>query len=671
MALDERRRQRRERRGLRGQHIDRGSPCGSRKGNAAACARLLGGQRCVRFSRDEMGRSALHLAAQGGHGSVVRLLLGVAAPKEVDSPDGEGCTALQRAAADGHEEVIKLLLARGADADRQDNLHGNSALHEASWKGYSKTIRLLAAAGAKLNSSNAAGFTALHLCCQNGHNQSCRELLLAGCDVDVKNHYGDTSLHTAARYGHAGVTRILISAQCKVSEQNKNGDTSLHIAAAMGRRKLTRILLEAGCDKRIRNKQNETARDIAIRKDLHEILNILDETMRFETKEGEDTLDLIKGRHWSPYGCHYYPDPEAFPSPRLDSLPQEPLKKGEQYYLDLAGNIRKGPVGVGYTCYCAPLFRHLEAKIDKDKRELQKAQLKLGQRVAGLEQKLNRGVHGRRSERVTMLNRVQQEPQLPRSRSLEMLDNIDKAPILSTRSMDELDNDENQPDQRPSVKELVARIQQHQTEKHCDGENSESSDDEDSPIRISQHHGVMGDSNMLQTSSLHNFENISSELPRSRSGVYNSDGLNPTVYDPGPSRHLEPTVIVNHGRNPHEQTYASENRTNFSGDSVKYFNHQTVVKYADAPKYVDLNSRFAKLRTLDNRNNNEAGSRMMDTNKIFESTARMLDNVHETVDRDTNNDSGYSTKVYGSSKGNSPSLSGQLEGDLPGASSLV
>jgi hypothetical protein len=46
-------------------------------------------------------------------------------------------------------------------------------------------------------------------------------------------------------------------------------------------------------------------------------------------------------KQWSPYGCHYYPDPKAFPQPNLDSLPHEPLKKGEQYYLDLAGNICK------------------------------------------------------------------------------------------------------------------------------------------------------------------------------------------------------------------------------------------------------------------------------------------------------------------------------------------
>lgn len=326
-------------------------------------------------------------------------------------------------------------------------------------------MALLASAGADLSRANSGGFASLHLCCQNGHNQSCREILLAGCDPDLQNNYGDTALHTAARYGHAGVTRILISAQCRVSEQNKNGDTALHIAAAMGRRKLTRILLEAGCDRNVHNKQNESARDIALRKDLNEILVILQDggsgksrekskrdksnssgsksaakksrtkssKVRFDTTdsatkptsptskaESQGSKGKDKQQEWSPYGCHYYPDPEAFPQPRLDSLPTEPLQKGEQYYLDLAGNIRKGPVGVGYTCYCAPLFRHLEAKIERDKRELQRAQVRLGQRVAGLEQKLTRGVQGRRSERAPPPPPI--VAQLPRSRSLEMLE---------------------------------------------------------------------------------------------------------------------------------------------------------------------------------------------------------------------------------------------------------
>ena len=62
------------------------------------------------------------------------------------------------------------------------------------------------------------------------------------------------------------------------------------------------------------------------------------------------------GKHdanWSPYGCHYYPDPAEFPDPNVSTLPDEPLTAGEQYYLDLAGNIKK--VNGRETYYFIPL----------------------------------------------------------------------------------------------------------------------------------------------------------------------------------------------------------------------------------------------------------------------------------------------------------------------------
>jgi len=162
----------------------------------------------------------------------------------------------------------------------------------------------------------------------------------------------------------------------------------------------------------------------------------------------------IMGRQWSPYGCHYYPDLEAFPQPRLDSLPADPLGRGEQYYLDLAGNIRKGPVGVGYTCYCAPFFRHMEAKLERDKAELKahidQAHEKLDLKVANLErrtrgqiseltrcvqeersrcderyshlqQRLHRGGKGRYSERPPKTNYQSEVALRTRTRSLEDL----------------------------------------------------------------------------------------------------------------------------------------------------------------------------------------------------------------------------------------------------------
>lgn len=181
----------------------------------------------------------------------------------------------------------------------------------------------------------------------------------------------------------------------------------------MGRRKLTRILLQSdsSASLKIRNAQSETARNIAHRKQLLEILEILDAappalqpTIQAPARAEERERSSSGSRHnkkddktnnkkrnkeattstqspsgsknktinWSPYGCHYFPDPRSFPSPKLETLPKEPLNSGEQYFLDLAGNIKKGPVGVGNTCYCGPFFRHIEERMSRNKKNMKK-----------------------------------------------------------------------------------------------------------------------------------------------------------------------------------------------------------------------------------------------------------------------------------------------------------
>lgn len=255
----------------------------------------------------------------------------------------------------------------------------------------------------------------------------------------------------------------------------------MHISAAMGRRKLTRILIEASCDEHLHNKQQESAKDIAVRKDLKEIIAIFNNAAFLRTeqkrksaisfpksraspsrdknresrnsnrsKESRERKKKQKsatpiengvGPNWSPYGCHYSPDPEEFPQPKMDSLPQEPLRKGEQYYLDLGGNIRKGPVGVGYTCYCAPFFRHIEAKIEQSKKELREtlehAKLSLNKRMTDLEERANlRVMDNERSiwSKSPLMNGNESGP-VSRSRSLEILiddmKNIDKPNVMA------------------------------------------------------------------------------------------------------------------------------------------------------------------------------------------------------------------------------------------------
>ncbi|CAO1376408.1 unnamed protein product [Diamesa hyperborea] len=345
--------------------------------------------------------------------------------------------------ADGDDTQLQQVLLEGKEERNAATLaHGNTVLHEASWKGYSRCVKVLCNIYPKdsqmsenskekleakknrfINRVNFCGFSALHLAAQNGHNQTLRELLYAGCNTTIHNDYGDTPLHTACRYGHAGVVRILISAKCDADAFNLNHDTPLHITCAMGRRKLTKLLLEAGA-MQFQNLQHETPRDIAQRKNLCEILEILsthvDKKLQREAKKCKSPTKTAQGhahhllphnsklkninndpnqkdsRNWSPYGCHYYPDTRNFPQPKLESLPKEPLAKGEQYYIDLGGNIRKGPIGTGNTCYCAPLFKEAISKNCKNvRRYADKANEKLDKRVAALAKQIEKTKHNK------------------------------------------------------------------------------------------------------------------------------------------------------------------------------------------------------------------------------------------------------------------------------------
>lgn len=251
-----------------------------------------------------------------------------------------------------------------------------------------------------INRVNFCGFSALHLAAQNGHNQTLRELLYAGIDTSIHNDYGDTALHTACRYGHAGVVRILISAKCDIDSFNLNHDTPLHIACAMGRRKLTKLLLEAGA-MQFQNLNGDTPRDIAKKLGLKEILHII---KKIEERRANETVPLVDDKFqqgWSPYGCHFYPDMKKFPSPKLETLPRDPLQKGEQYFIDLAGKIRKGPIGRASRCACEKnqtnfcstaqkFFNETNEKLDKRISELAKVR-----------EKLNRSGRTRKSNRKT------------------------------------------------------------------------------------------------------------------------------------------------------------------------------------------------------------------------------------------------------------------------------
>ena len=78
-----------------------------------------------------------------------------------------------------------------------------------------------------------------------------------------------------------------------------------------------------------------------------------------------DHKEKRRGKHvqWSPYGCQYYPalSHQDLAVPNIDSLPSDPLGKGEQYFIDLAGNIKKVSLHYAFAVFMKVFHSSLES----------------------------------------------------------------------------------------------------------------------------------------------------------------------------------------------------------------------------------------------------------------------------------------------------------------------
>ncbi len=120
---------------------------------------------------------------------------------DVNQRDSAGRTALnvlaQSAIGDKREdpaEVARLLIKAGADVNAQDNIYGNTALHEAP---NASTSKVLIEAGADINRRNRDGQTALMLTLDP---EVARVLLQADADKTIRDQRGKTALDIAREF---------------------------------------------------------------------------------------------------------------------------------------------------------------------------------------------------------------------------------------------------------------------------------------------------------------------------------------------------------------------------------------------------------------------------------------------------------------------------------------
>tara|TARA_B100000674_G_C37962124_1_gene972583 strand:- start:749 stop:1870 length:1122 start_codon:yes stop_codon:yes gene_type:complete len=179
----------------------------------------------IRKYKDDMGRSALHVAAQYGAADFVTQLLihGV----DCNAQDHGYETALHVAAKNNHVNVIHAL--RHANLNHL-NGHGQSPLHVAVKYNHHPSITALIDCGADINISGPYDMRPIHYAAQHWRYNAIQLLLSKGADSNLTDTYGRNVLHVAAQYGCVGIVTLLMREYPHLNRENLIGVTPLQLA---------------------------------------------------------------------------------------------------------------------------------------------------------------------------------------------------------------------------------------------------------------------------------------------------------------------------------------------------------------------------------------------------------------------------------------------------------
>jgi ankyrin repeat protein len=209
------------------------------------------------------GGTPVMWAAAHGEAKVAARLIEMGADVNRTNP-AHGETALMLAAREGSLDVMRLLLDAGAVVDaRLDPPSGETALHLASLEGRADAVALLLERGADANDL-ACGTTPLIKAAAAHRLDAMRCLLDAGADPRLRNSDGTDALTLvfAARVlGLAGgiatapeeaetiaAAQLLLDAGADPDNVNEAGQTALMAAARLGQAGACRQLIAAGAD---------------------------------------------------------------------------------------------------------------------------------------------------------------------------------------------------------------------------------------------------------------------------------------------------------------------------------------------------------------------------------------------------------------------------------------
>ena len=232
----------------------------------------------INIKESELQVTALIVAAQCGHTSIVQYLLDEGAP--VNTQDLNGFTSLMIASQNGHSEVVRVLINYGADVNILAKDPNVTALTFACSHQRTICVDLLLAGGADPNLCDRELSPLIAACITDRGQQMdptiLDKLLSAGANLNTQTaEYGNTALIEAARFSYEKGVEALLNAAADVNIQNSYGDTALHDAAAEGHLAICKILLASGAQATVTNSSGDTPFDNALNNGHHEVCELL------------------------------------------------------------------------------------------------------------------------------------------------------------------------------------------------------------------------------------------------------------------------------------------------------------------------------------------------------------------------------------------------------------
>lgn len=324
------------------------------------------------FKKDKDGAGPLHLAALNAKIPIVKRILAVIPPGEINAATTEGSqTPLYLACGTGRkgdEEMCRLLIEHGADV-KIATKYGNTVLHSAVRKGSPAFIKELIDLGADVDAATEDGTVPINEAISGESPENLRLLLDAGASVDKAHqgkHYralfqtvtydrkhggemarlllehganphqrGDKELNDSERgsilyhainRGALDVAAELLKAGADVHDTAKNGESAMHACMKWGSGlKGVKLLLDAGFDP-LKVFDYAERRSNGDDRDEYRMTSAYDAVLQLVEKHGDDReykkmLALIEESLMKPAAPEGVPAPTAAPKPKAGKTP--------------------------------------------------------------------------------------------------------------------------------------------------------------------------------------------------------------------------------------------------------------------------------------------------------------------------------------------------------------